>query len=106
MKNLPQAFKLTLSTVWELLKRTFEWDSLKLIITTTAQNIGIVISPMLKAVFESIPKLLGNAVLGIISWVTYIALNIESAILGAFEMRSTRRGTRSRAPGWERSSVG
>ena len=92
MKNLPQAFKLTLSTVWELLKRTFEWDSLKLIITTTAQNIGIVISAMLKAVFESIPKLLGNAVLGIISWVTYIALNIESAILGAFQNAINKAG--------------
>ncbi|MGE4465813.1 hypothetical protein, partial [Sphaerochaeta sp.] len=94
MKNLPQAFKLTLSTVWELLKRTFEWDSLKLIITTTAQNIGIVISAMLKAVFESIPKLLGNAVVGIISWVTYIALNIESAILGAFENAINKAGER------------
>jgi hypothetical protein len=92
MKNLPSAFKLTLSTVWELLKRTFEWDSLKQIITTTAQNIGIVISAMLKAVFESIPKLLGNAVLGIISWVTYIALNIESAILGAFENAINKAG--------------
>jgi hypothetical protein len=92
MKNLPSAFKLTLSTVWELLKRTFEWDSLKQIITTTAQNIGIVISAMLKAVFESIPKLLGNAVVGIISWVTYIALNIESAILGAFQNAINKAG--------------
>jgi hypothetical protein len=92
MKNLPQVFKLTLSTVWELLKRTFEWDSLKLIITTTARNIGIVISAMLKAVFESIPKLLGNAVVGIISWVTYIALNIESAILGAFQNAINKAG--------------
>ncbi len=29
---------------------------------------------------------------GIISWVTYIALNIESAILGAFQNAITRRG--------------
>jgi phage-related protein len=94
MKNLPQAFRLTLSTVWEMLRRTFEWDSLKLIITTTAQNIGIVISAMLKAVFESIPKLLGNAVVGIISWVTYIALNIESAILGAFQNAINKAGER------------
>jgi hypothetical protein len=92
MKNLPAAFKLTLSTVWEMLKRTFEWDSLKLIITTTAQNIGIVISAMLKAVFESIPRMLGNVVVGIISWVTYIALNIESAILGAFQNAVNKAG--------------
>jgi hypothetical protein len=94
MKNLPQAFRLTLSTVWEMLRRTFEWDSLKLIITTTAQNIGIVISAMLKAVFESIPKLLAGAVVGIISWVTYIALNIESAILGAFQNAINKAGDR------------
>jgi hypothetical protein len=92
MKNLPQAFRLTLSTVWEMLRRTFEWDSLKLIVTTTAQNIGIVISAMLKAVFESIPKLLAGAVVGIISWVTYIALNIESAILGAFQNAINKAG--------------
>ena len=34
IKNLPEAFQLTMSTIWELIKRTFEWDSIKLIITT------------------------------------------------------------------------
>ncbi len=92
IKNFPQAFKAVLSTVWEMLKRTFEWDSIKLIITTTVQNIGIVASAMLKAVFESIPKLLGTVVVGIISWVTYIALNIESAILGAFQNAVNKAG--------------
>ncbi|GEM_PF-1315179 len=85
VKNLPAAFRLSLATVWEMLKRTFEWDSIKLIITTTALNIGTVTTAMLKAVFESIPRMLGNVAVGVISWITYIALNIESAILGAIQ---------------------
>ena len=92
VKNLPQAFRLSLSTVWEMLKRTFEWDSIKLIITTTAGNIGIVISAMLKAVFESIPKMLGGVVGGVISWLTYIGLNIEAAILGAVQNAINKAG--------------
>lgn len=92
IKNLPQAFKLSLSTVWEMLKRTFEWDSIKLIITTTAQNIGIVISAMLKAVFESIPRMLVAVVGGVISWLTYIGLNIEAAILAAVQNAINKAG--------------
>jgi hypothetical protein len=92
IKNLPQAFKLSLSTVWEMLKRTFEWDSIKLIITTTAGNIGIVISAMLKAVFEGIPRMLGGVVGGVISWLTYIGLNIEAAILGAVQNAINKAG--------------
>ncbi|MDD3058697.1 MAG: hypothetical protein PHO72_10305, partial [Sphaerochaeta sp.] len=92
IKNLPQAFKLSLSTVWEMLKRTFEWDSIKLIITTTAQNIGLVISAMLKAVFESIPRMLAAVVGGVISWLTYIGLNIEAAILAAVQNAINKAG--------------
>jgi hypothetical protein len=92
IKNFPAAFKLALSTVWEMLKRTFEWDSIKLIISTTVENIGVVTTAMLKAVFESIPKMLGNTVVGVISWITYIALNIESAILGAIQNTINKAG--------------
>ncbi|NCB36452.1 MAG: hypothetical protein EOM58_10470, partial [Clostridia bacterium] len=92
VNNLPAAFKLSLSTVWEMLKKTFEWDSIKLIITTTAQNIGIVISAMLKAVFESIPRMLSGVAGGVISWLTYIALNIEASILGAVQNAINKAG--------------
>ncbi len=92
MNNLPEAFKLSLSTVWEMLKKTFEWDSIKLVITTTAQNIGIVISAMLKAVFESIPRMLSGVAGGVISWITYIALNIEASILGAVQNAINKAG--------------
>lgn len=92
VKNFPEVFKLALSTVWEMLKRTFEWDSIKLIITTTVKNIGIVVSAMLKAIFESIPNMLTHVVKGIISWISYIALHIESAILGAIQNTINKAG--------------
>ena len=94
IKNFPAAFRLGLATVWELLKRTFEWDSIKTIVTTTVENIGIVTSAMLRGIFESIPKMLGNVVLGIVSWISYIALHIEGAILGAIQNAIDKAGSK------------
>ena len=85
IKNFPEAFKLSLATVWEMLKRTFEWDSIKLIVTTTVQNIGTVATEMLRAVFETIPRMLASVLTGIINWISYIAVHIESSILGAIQ---------------------
>ncbi|NBK22383.1 MAG: hypothetical protein EOM68_10195 [Spirochaetia bacterium] len=92
VKNLPSVFKLTMMTVWEMLKRTFEWDSIKLIISTTAGNIGIVFSAMLRAVFEGIPRMIGGLVGGVINWLTYIGLNIEAVILGAIQGAVNKAG--------------
>lgn len=92
MKNLPEAFKLTFSTIWEMLKRTFEWDSLKLIVTTAIQNIALVTTAMLKAIFETIPKMVASMAAGIISWIAYIAVNIESSILGAIQDTINKAG--------------
>ena len=92
VKNFPAVFKVTFSTIWEMLKRTFEWDSIKLIITTTVKNIGITASAMLNALFDSIPKLLTHVVKGVISWISYIALNIESSILGAIQNTINKAG--------------
>ena len=94
IKNFPEVFKLTLSTIWEMLKKTFEWDSLKLIITTTVQNIGIVATQMLKAVFNTIPKMFAAVVTGVINWIAYIALNIESSILGAIQNTINKAGAK------------
>jgi hypothetical protein len=85
IKNFPEVFKLTLSTIWELVKRTFEWESIKIIFTTAITNIGIVASAMIRATFETIPKMLSALVGGIINWIAYIAVNIEASILGAIQ---------------------
>lgn len=92
IKHFPEAFKLALATVGEMLKKTFEWDSIKLIITTTVQNIGIVATQMLGAVFNTIPRMLISVVSGIINWIAYIGLNLESAILGAIQNTINKAG--------------
>lgn len=85
IKNLPEAFQLTMSTIWELIKRTFEWDSIKLIITTAVTNAGVVITAMLKAIFETIPAMLGAIFQGVVYWISYIATNLEASFLGSIQ---------------------
>ena len=85
IKHFPEAFKLSLSTIWEMLKKTFSWESIKLMIITTAQKIGSVAIHMIKAVFDTIPTMLASLVIGVISWISYIAIHIESSILGAIQ---------------------
>lgn len=92
VKNFPEVFRLSLSTIWEMIKRTFEWDSLKLVFLNTVKNIGIIATAMLNAVFETIPKLLAGVVSGVINWIAYIAVNIESSILGAFQGAINKAG--------------
>lgn len=85
IKNLPTLFSLTLSTIWEMLKKTFEWNSIKILFITTLKNVGITAIEMLKAVFDSIPKMLIQLASGIINWIAYIASNIEASILNAIQ---------------------
>ena len=85
IKNLPKVFSLTLSTLWEMVKKTFEWNSIKTIFITAIKNIGILVMEMLKAVFGAIPQMLTQLVAGILNWIVYIAANIESSILNAIQ---------------------
>lgn len=94
IKNLPEAFRLTMATVWEMIKRTFEWDSIKLIITTAVTNAGIVISAMLKAVFETIPAMLGAIFNGVVQWLSYIATNLEASFLGSIQNVIDKAGSK------------
>lgn len=92
MKHFPEVFKLSLSTMWNMLKKTFEWDSTKLIFTTAIKNIGIVAGEMLKAVFTSIPQMVVSVASGIINWIAYIAMNIESSIISAVQNAINKTG--------------
>lgn len=85
IKNFPKVFSLTLSTLWEMVKKTFEWNSIKIIFITAIKNIGILLMEMLKAVFGAIPQMLTQLVAGILNWIVYIAANIESSILNAIQ---------------------
>lgn len=85
MANFPEIARLALSTIWDLVKKTFEWESIKTLFVTAITNIGIVASSMLKAVFLSIPQMLGAVVEGVVSWIAYIGLNIKNTILQALQ---------------------
>ncbi len=85
IKHFPETFKLSLRTIWEMLVKTFEWDSIKTIIITAVENIGIVTTHMLQAVFSTIPHMLLSVVSGVVNWIAYIGLNLERTILGAIE---------------------
>lgn len=85
IKNFPQVARIALNTVWELVKKTFEWDSLKQIFITVAENIYTIMITALKAIFVSIPKMIWDVVKGIGLYVAYIGVNIKNSILGAVE---------------------
>ena len=85
IKNFPEVFKITMSTLWTIVKRTFEWDSIKTIFTTAIEMIGKVAVAALKAVFLTIPQMLWAMVAGIFQWISYIAMNLQASFLGAIE---------------------
>lgn len=85
IKNFPEVFKITMSTLWTIVKRTFEWDSIKTIFTTAIEMIGKVAVAALKAVFLTIPEMLWAMVSGIFQWISYIAMNLQASFLGAIE---------------------
>ena len=85
IRNFPDAFRLMMDTLWQMVKRTFEWDSLKTIFLTTIENIATIAASAIKAIFKSIPQLLGSAASGIGHWISYIAKNFQIAFLSAIE---------------------
>ena len=85
MKNFPSSFKLLMNTIWQMIKRTFEWDSLKTIFLTAITNITTIATAAIKAIFTSIPQLLVSVVSGVGHWIAYIAKNFQITFLGAIE---------------------
>lgn len=85
ISNFPEVFRLVMRTLWEMVRKTFEWESIKTIFVTGIENIGIAASAMLKAVFVSIPSMVVSVVKGIVYWVSYIGANIKAVLLEAIE---------------------
>ena len=85
IKNFPEVAKLALKTVWEMIKKTFEWNSIKTLFTTAIKNIAVVASVAIKEIFVSIPQLLKQAGLGIINYIAYLAVSIKNTILQTIE---------------------
>lgn len=78
--NAPQAFRLALDTIWTMIKRVFEWDSIKSIIQTVMENTQILLSNVLTNFFTTIPTLLSTLGEGIIAWIAYIGSNLRQEI--------------------------
>lgn len=87
-----------------MVKKTFEWDSIKTIFTTAIETIGKVAVAALKAVFQTIPEMLGAMVSGVLQWITYIAMNIQASILGAIEGAVNKAGEKIQELGLVSSS--
>lgn len=92
IKNFPEVFKILMSTLWKMVKKTFEWNSIKTIFTTAIETIAKVGVAAIKAVFKTIPEMLGATVGGVLKWITYIAMNIQASILGAIESVINKAG--------------
>ena len=83
--NAPEVFSLLMKTLWKMVKRTFEWESLKTIFITVIENIVILVSGALKLIVTSIPEIIKGLLNALISYVRYLALSIEAEIIGAIE---------------------
>ena len=83
--NAPEVFSLLMETLWKMVKKTFEWESLKTIFITVVENIVILVSGALKLIVTSIPEIIKGLLNALISYVKYLALSIEAEIIGAIE---------------------
>lgn len=85
INNLPKVASLALNSIWSMVKKTFEWDSIKTIFISAAENIFTIATTTLKLIFTSIPKMVWNLVKGIGIYIAYIGVNIKNTILQAIE---------------------
>lgn len=83
--NAPEVFSLLMDTLWKMVARTFEWESLKTIFITVVENIVILVSGALKLIVTSIPEIIKGLLNALLSYVHYLALSIEAEIVGAIE---------------------
>lgn len=83
--NAPEVFSLLMETLWKMVKKTFEWESLKTIFITVIENIVILVSGALKLIVTSIPEIIKGLLNALISYVKYLALSIEAEIISAIE---------------------
>jgi phage-related protein len=81
--NLPAVAGIALDTIGAMLSRTFEWDSIKTIFTSTIENIFTLAGAAIKALFLSLPEALDALATGIVTWIGYIGASIRTEISSA-----------------------
>ena len=104
INNFPEVAKLALNTVWEMIKKTFEWDSLKTIFITVAENIYTIFTTMLKTLFVTIPKMIWDVVKGLGLYIAYIGVNIKNTVAQAIE--DLLNWIPSHLPDWFKKLIG
>lgn len=85
IKNFPEVAKLALKTVWDLIRKTFEWDSLKTIVITALENIHTATMVTLKSIFITIPKMVWDVIKGIGIYIAYLGVSIYNSVLQGVE---------------------
>lgn len=104
IKNFPEVAKIALATVGELIKKTFEWDSLKSLFIMVGENIYTIAITTLKAIFVSIPKMVWDLVKGLGLYIAYIGVSIKDTIVQAVE--DLLNFLPSRLPNWMKKLLG
>lgn len=79
--NLPQTASLACQTIWELIKRTFEWDTIKDLFLTVIENITSTIKFILENLTTTVADVVDGITSGIILEIQYIAQSLYQELL-------------------------
>ncbi len=83
MANFPEVARLALDTIWAMVKKTFEWDSIKTLVAGTISNIYTLAGAAIKAFFITIPKAIDAIATGVLAWISYICTSIREDLAEA-----------------------
>lgn len=83
ISNIPDVVSLALDSIWEMIKKTFEWESIKTIISVAIENTLTLVAAAIKAIFTTLPDALSALGTGILTWISYIGTNLREEITNA-----------------------
>lgn len=81
--NLPQVASMACKTIWELVKRTFEWDTIKGLFNTVVENITTTIKFILQNLTTTVADVVEGITSGIILEIQYIGQALYQELLDA-----------------------
>lgn len=87
--NLPQTASLACQTIWELIKRTFEWDTIKDLFLTVIENITTTIKFILENLTTTVADVVDGITSGIILEIQYIAQSLYQELLDSIRGRKS-----------------
>lgn len=81
--NLPDAASLACNTIWQLVKRTFEWDTIKDLFNTVIENITTTVKFLLENLTTTVTDVVDGLTSGIILEIQYIGHCLYQELLDA-----------------------